>query len=105
MARIIYREADGTEHVRDVADGNSVMRGALETDVPGIQAECGGAAACATCQVRVDPDWVYRLPEPQDLESSMLDEEDLASRVRLSCQIFVTPDLDGLIVEVPASQR
>jgi len=104
MARIIYREANGTEHVREVAEGTSVMRGALATGVPGIQAECGGAAACATCQVRVDPDWFYRLPAPQDLESSMLDEEDLEARVRLSCQIVVTPELEGMIVEVLATR-
>jgi ferredoxin, 2Fe-2S len=105
MVKIIYREASGTEHVRDVADGTSVMRGALEMDVPGMQAECGGAAACATCQVRVDPDWFHRLPQPQHLESSMLDEEDLEGRVRLSCQIFVTPELEGMVVEVLATRR
>lgn len=105
MPTIIYREADGTDHVREVEEGLSVMRGALDTGVPGIQAECGGAAACATCQVRVDPVWLDRVPEPQDLESSMLDEEDLADRIRLSCQIAVTPELDGLIVEIPRAQR
>lgn len=105
MAKIIYRESNGIDHVHEVAEGTSVMRGALENDVPGIQAECGGAAACATCQVRVDPAWVDRIPQPEDLESSMLDDEDLAARVRLSCQIFVTPELDGLVVEVPTTQR
>jgi 2Fe-2S ferredoxin len=105
MARIIYRDADGTDHARDVPEGLSVMRGAVENDVPGIKAECGGAAACATCQVRVDAAWVDRLPAPEDLESSMLDEEDLTGRLRLSCQIFVTADLDGLIVEIPATDR
>ncbi len=105
MPKIIYREADGTEYVREVESGISVMRGALDTGVPGIQAECGGAAACATCQVKVDPDWLDRVPEPRDLESSMLDEEDLAARIRLSCQIVVTPELDGLLVEIPAKQR
>lgn len=105
MAKIIYREANGADHVREVEDGISVMRGALDTDVPGIKAECGGAAACATCQVKVDPDWIDRLAPPQELESSMLDEEDLAARIRLSCQIFVTPELEGLIVEIPTKQR
>lgn len=105
MPNVIYRQADGTDHVRAVDLGISVMRGALETDVPGIAAECGGAAACATCQVMVDQAWVGRVPEPVDLESSMLDDEDLTANLRLSCQIFVTPELDGLIVHIPAKQR
>ena len=105
MPKIIYREADGTQYVREVEMGLSVMRGALDTGVPGIHAECGGAAACATCQVKVDPAWLDRVPEPQDLESSMLDEEDLADRIRLSCQIPVTAELDGLVVEIPSRQR
>ena len=105
MTRIVYREANGTEHVRDVMDGLSVMRAAVETDVPGIIAECGGSAACATCQVRVTDEWAGRLPERQTLESSMLDDEDIAANLRLSCQIFVTPELDGLVVDLPESQR
>lgn len=103
MPKIIYREAGGEEFVREVDVGISVMRGALDTGVPGIQAECGGAAACATCQVKIDPQWLDRVPAPQDLESSMLDEEDLAARIRLSCQIFVTQELEGLVVDIPSS--
>jgi 2Fe-2S ferredoxin len=105
MPNVIYRGADGTDHVRNVDLGISVMRGALDTDVPGIAAECGGAAACATCQVTLDQAWVGRVPDPADLESSMLDEEDLAANLRLSCQIFMTPELDGLIVHIPSKQR
>lgn len=105
MVKIIYREHDGTDHVRDVDAGLSVMEGAVNTDVPGIIAECGGAAACATCQIVLDAAWVGKVPEPADLESSMLDEEDLAANLRLSCQIGVTPALDGLIVHIPKKQR
>ena len=104
MTRIIYRADDGTSFERDVEDGMSVMRAALETDVPGIAAECGGSAACATCQVILDADWVAKVPAAEDLESSMLDEEDEAAHIRLSCQIAVAPELDGLIVHIPASQ-
>lgn len=105
MAKIIYREHDGTDHIREVDDGLSVMEGAVNTDVPGIIAECGGAAACATCQIVLDEAWIGRVPDPADLESSMLDEEDLAANLRLSCQISVTPALDGLIVHIPKKQR
>jgi 2Fe-2S ferredoxin len=105
MPKVVYREASGAEHVREVDHGVSVMRGALDSGVPGILAECGGAAACATCQVRVDPAWLDRVPKPKDLEASMLDEEDLAARMRLSCQILMTPELDGLTVEIPSTQR
>lgn len=105
MVKIIYRESDGTEHLRDVEEGISLMRGALDTGVPGIAAECGGSAACATCQVKLDPDWVDRVPEAEYLESSMLDEEDEAANVRLSCQITATPELSGLVVHIPSSQH
>ena len=101
MTKITYREANGTDYVRDVADGLSVMRGALDGGVPHVKAECGGSAACATCQVRLDETWAAIVPPAEDLEISMLDEEDVAARVRLSCQITVTPELDGLIVLLP----
>jgi 2Fe-2S ferredoxin len=105
MPKIIYKSADGTDHVRDVEEGMSLMRAALESDVPGIQAECGGAAACATCQVMLDSAWVDRVPPAADLELSMLDEEDEAIHLRLSCQITATAELDGLIVHIPSKQR
>ncbi len=103
MAKIIYRTADGFDHVRDVAIDTSVMRGAVDTGVPGINAECGGSAACATCQVQLDDAWVARVPPARDLEDSMLDEEDQARNIRLSCQIIVTPELDGLLVHIPSA--
>ena len=105
MTRIIYRAHDGTDFERDVEDGASVMRGALDSDVPGIAAECGGSAACATCQVMLDEAWVGKVPEADDLEGSMLDEEDEAAHVRLSCQIVVGPELDGLIAHIPSTQH
>lgn len=101
MTKITFREPSGTEHVREVEDGLSVMRAAVETDVPGIKAECGGAAACATCQVRITPEWLDRVPAAEDLELSMLDDEDVEAHIRLSCQIQVTPALDGLVVDLP----
>lgn len=101
MTKITFRELNGTEHVREVEDGMSVMRAGIETDVPSIKAECGGAAACATCQVRITPEWMDRVPAAEDLELSMLDEEDVEARIRLSCQINVTPELDGLVVDLP----
>jgi 2Fe-2S ferredoxin len=105
MPKIIYREHDGTEHALEVESGLSVMEGALNAGVPGILAECGGSAACATCQIMVDEDWVGRVPPPAVLEESMLDEEDIAINLRLSCQIAVTPEVDGLIVHIPRKQR
>lgn len=105
MTRIVYRQPDGSDQQLDLPADMSVMRGALEAGVPGIGAECGGAAACATCQVRVDDAWAAKLPAPQELEASMLDEEDLADNLRLSCQILATPDLDGLVVHVPSGRR
>lgn len=104
MAKIVYREADGREHVRDVPVGDSLMRGALDAGLDGIIAQCGGAAACGTCRIMVDEAWLDRLPAPEDLEDSMLDDEDRAARIRLSCQLVVTPEFDGLVIDVPAKQ-
>jgi 2Fe-2S ferredoxin len=104
MAKIIYRDSDGCEHVSTVPSGHSLMRGALDAGLDGILAVCGGAAACGTCRMKVDEAWLDRLPAPEDLENSMLDDEDRAARIRLSCQLVVTPDFDGLVVEIPASQ-
>jgi len=105
MTQITYRDIDGTDYVRDVPNGTTVMHGARDTDVPRMPAECGGAAACATCIVRIPEEWAGKLEEPQDLEMSMLDEEDLAGNLRLSCQITVTPDLEGLLVELASARR
>src|SRR5687767_15946568 len=106
MAKITYVEHNGAEHVIDVKNGLSVMEGAVKNRVPGIDADCGGACACATCHVYVDPEWQPKLPPRQDMEEQMLDFAiDLKPNSRLSCQIKVTPALDGLVVRTPKSQH
>ena len=106
MPKIIYIEHTGKEHVLEVPSGWSVMEGAVKNLVPGIDADCGGACACATCHVHVDPQWAVKLPPKQDMEETMLDfAQELAPTSRLSCQIKVTQELDGLVVRMPKSQH
>jgi 2Fe-2S ferredoxin len=106
MAKIHYRLADGTTRTLDVRTGMSVMEGAIQHGVPGIDAECGGSCNCATCRVDVDDGWRARLPAAGVLERDMLDAADIhAPGARLSCQIKVTEALDGLVVQVPATQE
>jgi 2Fe-2S ferredoxin len=106
MARITYVQPDGREETYEVPAGESVMQGAFKNDVAGIIAECGGACACGTCQVFVDPAWAARVDMPRSLEQSMIDEAAAEkAHLRLSCQIAVTEALDGLVVRVPAKQR
>ena len=105
MAKITYVEHGGTEHAVDLPDGLSVMEGALRYTVPGIDGDCGGACACATCHVYVEGDWLDKLPAMNDLERDMLDFAfDVKDNSRLSCQIKVSPALDGLVVRTPARQ-
>ncbi len=105
MAKITYIEFDGTEHVVDVANGLTVMEGAVKNMVPGIDADCGGACACATCHVYVDPNWIEKAGEVSEMEASMLDfSEEVKENSRLSCQIQVSDELDGLVVRMPESQ-
>jgi 2Fe-2S ferredoxin len=106
MAKITYIEHNGTEHVVEVANGLTVMEGARDNNIPGIDADCGGACACSTCHVYVHPDWVAKLAPREDMEEDMLDfafEPD-ATRSRLTCQIKVMDDLDGLVVHMPEKQ-
>jgi len=106
MPKIKYIEHSGKEHEVDVPAGWSVMEGAVKNLIPGIDADCGGACACATCHVFVDQAWLDRLPAKQDMEETMLDfAPDMAANSRLSCQIKVTPSLDGLVVRMPKSQH
>ena len=105
MAKITFIAADGNQTEIDAKNGDSVMVSAVNNGIEGIIAECGGAASCATCHVIVDPDWYTRLPEPQSIEKDMLEfAAEKSDTSRLSCQIKVTDDIDGLIVTVPASQ-
>lgn len=106
MPKIRYIEYNGKEHEIEVPVGWSVMEGAVKNLVPGIDADCGGACACATCHVYVDSAWLPKIPPKQDMEETMLDfAQDLQSNSRLSCQIKVSPDLDGLVVRMPKSQH
>ena len=106
MAKITYIEHDGTEHVIDVKNGLTVMEGAVKNNVPGIDADCGGACACATCHVYVQGDWLEKTGVRSAMEESMLDfAEGVEENSRLSCQIKVSDALDGLTVKMPESQH
>jgi len=105
MARITYVEFNGTQHSIDVPPGQSVMEGAVRNGVPGIDADCGGNCACATCHVYVDPAWVPKVAGPEDSEKSMLEfVRGAEANSRLSCQMAVTEALDGLVVKMPERQ-
>lgn len=105
MATIRYIEFDGTEHVIQVKAGRSVMEGASAQGLSGIVAECGGVCACATCQVYVNDEWIDKLSTPKADELAMLEfAANTKPNSRLSCQIEVTDELDGLIVYMPETQ-
>jgi 2Fe-2S ferredoxin len=106
MAKITYVEHNGTEHVVEVATGLTVMEGARDNNIPGIEADCGGACACSTCHVYVDDAWVEKLPAKDDMEEDMLDFAYQPDPVksRLTCQLKVTDALDGLRVKMPEKQ-
>ncbi|HBQ36132.1 MAG TPA: 2Fe-2S ferredoxin [Rhodobacteraceae bacterium] len=106
MANITYIEHNGTEHVVAVDNGMTAMEGARDNNIPGIDGDCGGACACSTCHAYLHPDWVEKVPEMDAMEEDMLDfafEPDM-SRSRLTCQITITDDLDGLIMHLPEKQ-
>jgi 2Fe-2S ferredoxin len=106
MPKITYIEHNGSEHVIDVKNGLSVMEGAVKSNIPGIDADCGGACACATCHVYVDAAWQDKVGSKSPMEESMLDfAENVEPNSRLSCQIKVTDQLDGLVVRMPESQH
>ena len=106
MAKIKYVEFDGREHEVEVKPGLSVMEGAVKNNVPGIDADCGGACACATCHVYVDEGWADKTGQASAMEESMLDfADDVQPNSRLSCQIRVTDALNGLVVRMPQSQH
>lgn len=108
MPEVTYIEFNGTAHRVDVPLGVSLMRGAVDNNVPGIDADCGGECACATCHVYVDPAWLDRigLPEPGSQETSMLSFAAVAQpNSRLSCQIRMTKALAGIVVRMPEGQH
>jgi 2Fe-2S ferredoxin len=105
MTRITYIEHNGTEHVIDASNGESVMEAAINNLVPGIDADCGGACSCGTCHVFVDEAWVQAVGEPGEFEEPMLDiNPERSANSRLSCQIDISDELDGLIVRLPEFQ-
>lgn len=105
MARITFIQPDGASQTVDAEPGVTVMEAAKLGNIPGVEAECGGACACATCHVYVDEAWRAKTGKPSEMEEDMLDFAfDVRSESRLCCQIKVTADLDGLVVRVPAKQ-
>ena len=106
MANITYVEHNGTAHVIDVADGFSLMEGAVSNSVPGIDGDCGGNCACATCHVYVDAQWTGVTGERSEMESAMLEfAENVTDNSRLCCQITASPALEGLVVRMPVAQH
>ena len=105
MPKITYIEHDGKTHTIEVASGLSVMEGAVQNNIPGIDADCGGSMACATCHVYVDDNWLEKLPTKEDGEEDMLDMAfEPKKNSRLSCQLMVSDQLDGLVVNLPEKQ-
>ena len=105
MAKIKYIEHNGKEHDIEVQNGLTVMEGAVQNDISGIDADCGGAMSCATCHVYVKEEWYDKLPQKEMGEDDMLDQAyEPKSNSRLSCQIIVSDELDGLSVYMPEKQ-
>ena len=105
MAKITFIAFDGTRFEIEAENGSTVMENAIKNAVPGIEAECGGACACATCHVYVDEEWTSVVGEPSPMEEDMLDfAYEVKPNSRLSCQIKVDDKLDGLVVSVPERQ-
>ena len=105
MAKITYIEHNGTNHTVDVQNGLTVMEGAVQNNIPGIDADCGGGMACATCHVYVKEDWFNKINKKNEGEDDMLDQAyEPKKNSRLSCQIIVSDDLDGLVVDMPEKQ-
>jgi ferredoxin, 2Fe-2S len=108
MPKVTYIEFNGMEHQVEVPVGLSLMRGAVNNAVPGIDADCGGECACATCHVYVDPAWDERIGRPEEgsMEESMLSFAAVTQpNSRLSCQLTMTEELDGLILRMPEGQH
>ncbi len=104
--KVTFIEDNGTSHTVEIAEGWSLMEGAVKQLVPGIDADCGGACACATCQVYVDDTWMAKLPPKGEMEETMLDfAPDRRKGSRLSCQVRMTAALDGIVLKLPKSQH
>ncbi|KAB0680846.1 2Fe-2S iron-sulfur cluster-binding protein [Aureimonas leprariae] len=105
MTKLTFVSSGGERYEFDVANGTTAMENAIRNSVPGIDAECGGACACATCHVYVDPEWTALVGEPEAMEEDMLDFAwEMKPNSRLSCQIKMRDELDGLVLHVPERQ-
>ena len=105
MTKITYIEHNGKSHTIDVENGLTVMEGAVQNNIPGIDADCGGSMACATCHVYVKEDWFNKVPSKTEGEDDMLDQAyEPKKNSRLSCQLTISNELDGLIVNLPEKQ-
>ncbi|MDT0499264.1 2Fe-2S iron-sulfur cluster-binding protein [Algiphilus sp. W345] len=106
MIKIHFVDHGGTERSVEVEDGISLMEAATQNLIPGIDGDCGGSCACATCHMHIDPEWLDRLPPIEDQENQMLDIVDLRDAdSRLGCQVKVSPELDGIVVRTPIGQH
>ena len=105
MAKVTFKDFKGNSKTIEVENGLSVMEGAIQNEIPGIDADCGGSMACATCHVYVKEEWLDKLPKKEDGEEDMLDMAfEPKKNSRLSCQIVVSDELDGLTVNIPSKQ-
>ena len=105
MPKITYIEHNGKHHIIDVANGLTVMEGAIQNNIPGIDADCGGSMACATCHVYVKEEWFDKLPKKEDGYEDMIDMAyEPKKNSRLSCQLIVSDELEGLVVNLPIKQ-
>ena len=105
MPKVTYKDFNGNSKTINVESGLSVMEGAIQNDIPGIDADCGGSMACATCHVYVEEKWLNKLPKAEDAENDMIDMAyNPKKNSRLSCQLIVSDELDGLNITTPAKQ-
>ena len=105
MAKITYIDFQGNSKSIEVENGLTVMEGAIQNNIQGIDADCGGSMACATCHVYVNNEWLDKLPKPEEGEVDMIDMAfEPKKNSRLSCQIIVSDELDGLTVNIPSKQ-
>lgn len=106
MPRIVFVEPDGSEYTVEIGVGMTVMEAAISRDVPGIDADCGGSCSCSTCHVHVDPAWIDIVGRATGMEEDILDfAVNAGERSRLSCQVYVTAELDGVRLIIPKWQR
>jgi 2Fe-2S ferredoxin len=105
MPKITYKDQKGNSKTIEVNNGLTVMEGAVQNNITGIDADCGGSMACATCHVYVEESWFNKLPDPEDAEKDMIDMAyEPKKNSRLSCQIIVSDEIDGLTVKTPEKQ-